>query len=121
MKKNDIIQRLINTLLLNDFDFDDYDLLRGTIILTLINEGLITIDDEVYLDFIVKFDNNDPNHIILKSNNLITALWFNGIFPKKNLKEIEINNSYKLDNRVYFFNYETKKLGYKQLIKENNE
>lgn len=118
MKKDNIIDNLMNLLLLKDFDFKDHVLLRSVILVTLINEDLINHEDEKLLDFDVVFDGDDPNHITLKSNNLVCSLWFSGIFPD-NPWGVHNSGKYKFNNRIYLFNEKTGKMGYKQLKKRS--
>jgi len=118
MRKDNIIEWVVNALLLNDFDFNDHNLLRSTIVITLVYENLIKIEDEKFLDFDVVFDNKDKNHIIIKSKNLITSLWFDGIFPD-NCWDVYVSGKYEFNNRIYIFDEKTGKLGYKQLTKDS--
>jgi hypothetical protein len=69
-------------------------------------------NDAQYLDFEIKGKNGYYRVI---GNNVVSALWLSGIFPK-NPRIIMNNNEFVIEDLKYKFNPKTKKLTY-QLIK----
>jgi hypothetical protein len=61
-----------------------------------------------YLDFDLKCDKSG-DFVEIISNNIITALWFCGIFPY-NVEDVILKNKYHLEDGYYSFSEKTKKL-----------
>jgi len=102
------IKELLDQLLLNDYSFNSTDELRETIEHILVNYDYVNQSDIHYLDFDVEFvDGADFIRII--PHNLITALWFSGVFPKSTNTVLN-KNHYKEHGTYYSFNEDEKEL-----------
>lgn len=75
---------------------------------TILVQLLLDTDDLMYLDFDITKKNN---YFRVKCNNIITALWLSGIFPKDS-KYVMNTNEFVMDDVRYKFNKRTKKLSY---------
>ena len=72
-------------------------------------------NDTQHLDFQIK--GKDGNYKVI-ANNVVSALWLSGIFPK-NPRMVMNSNEYQIDDLKYKYNPKTKKLTY-QLINIKN-
>jgi hypothetical protein len=71
-------------------------------------------DIERYIDF--EFDvDEEEKYIRVKCYNIISALWFCGIFPT-NCREVYIDNSLTKNNILYTFDNKKKKLIIKKIL-----
>lgn len=78
---------------------------------TILGQILLDNDDLVYLDFDVKKKNG---YFRVICNNIVTALWLSGIFPKDSKYVMECNE-FIVNNVKYKFNKKTKKLSINKL------
>jgi hypothetical protein len=75
--------------------------------------NITKIDDVDYLDFDIESD-KEIDFIQIKAKNIVTALWFCGIFPNDN-EGILDKGKYRYLGKEYSFNKRTKKLKVKTL------
>lgn len=62
-----------------------------------------TIDEDQdleFLDYDIDVDNKGDKIEII-ANNMITGLWFSGIYPSGNLEKIDNNNEYSMNGYKY--------------------
>lgn len=106
------------------------DIFENYLILNFKNKRVLdAIDNEclIYLNFMVNnekeldyFDydlniDKEGTKIEIKANNIITALWFIGIFPEKNIKKLNEDNFYVENDVVYKYLPKSKILKIKEL------
>ncbi len=103
-----ILLEFYNDLLLHDFNFKKYEELYVNTLYMLEFFCGVSEKDARHLDFDVKFgcDNND---IKIIANNILTALWFSGVFPN-NPTECLNKNKCVNNDLVYGFDKKQKKL-----------
>lgn len=101
-------QDLLLRTLMFDVDISDKKLKRE------INESLCFIlenilyneEDIIYLDFNIT---NKNGHYKITGKNILTALWFSGIFPQ-DCESVLNNNNIIIGDKKYMFNQKTKNL-----------
>lgn len=108
MKKNNYLHSFLVQLLILDYDFSNVEDIKLLITHFLYEKKLVDIENLLELDFKVESD-DDGNYFRVVSNNMVTALWFSGIFPK-NIVEVNKKNFYFYKNKKYVFNPQKKTL-----------
>ena len=96
-------------LLGNDITHKDYQegILENSMYLL---QGIgVPYDDLQYLDFGLKSES--PAHVRVLAYNIVSALWFSGIFPE-NCEVAYLNNSTVIGGIRYKFNKKTKRLSW---------
>ena len=112
--KKNLIQKTVEQLLIDGFDFREIDELHNLLGYILITNNIILPTDINILSFDIKFsmeDDNaiDENSIVICPNNLPSALWFSGIFPK-NPRGLIKKDKYSYNNKEYIFDKKEQKL-----------
>ena len=74
----------------------------------IIGEIIDNDDDLAYLDFEIK---GDGNNFTVIGRNVVTALWFSGIFVE-DLEFVSKKNVFLIGNRKYRYNKKNNKLTY---------
>ena len=85
-------------------------------VLDILGYVLTDNKDIKYLDFDIT---NDNGYYKITAYNILTALWFNGIFPIET-KEVLINNTFQYENKHYKFNKKTNQFTYNIVSNDKN-
>jgi len=85
-------------------------------IIDILGYVLTDINDVKYLNFDIT---NDDGYYKITAYNILTALWFSGIFPIET-KEILIKNSFQYGNIHYKFNKKNNTFTYKNVSNDEN-
>jgi len=115
---NILNEYLINKLFLSKQKWNEtfYDELTKdcvNIIISVYDAMGVNIDVYKFYNIYFKFD--DYGDLVkLVCDNIICALWFIGIFPQ-DPNMILLTNKLEFNNKIYSFNYKTKKLNIKNI------
>ncbi len=108
------ISDFMENLLLSDFNFKNHGELYETVWYILEATNLVNPKHIHYLDFDVKFG-DDENDIRIVGNNIVTSLWFSSVYPN-NPDDCYISGKYETEDYFYRYDESEKKL----LIKKKN-
>jgi hypothetical protein len=67
------------------------------------------VDVNKYYDMTVSY-NNYGDDIKIVCGNIVSSLWFSGLYPPNNLDKIMLLNKFELNGKIFTFNKKTKKL-----------
>jgi hypothetical protein len=67
------------------------------------------IDVNKYYNMNIKYENFGDN-VQIVCDNIISSLWFSGVFPPDNLDKIMLLNKFEFNKKLYSFNKKSKKL-----------
>lgn len=82
----------------------------------LLGYVLKNVNDIKHLDFNIS---NDDGYYKVTAHNILTALWFKGLFPIET-KEVLMNNSFQFEDTVYRFDKQTNTFTYNTIKNDKN-